>query len=246
MYAHDLEAGGQALGASGRMPRMATKSNKSTRADLPKPTPDPRLGKSNKRVPASELRFAQLLRGNPLEMYPPEAWDRFLQIIAETANVSRAARETGIERVVAYERRNNDPEFAELWDKARATAFIILEGEAHRRAYEGTEKPVIYQGQQCYTAARDEDGNPILKDGNPVLVPLTINEKSDQLLMFLLTGNDKRYARKQEITGAGGGPLAVGMGVADMTPEQLNDFIRTQQALLASGALADIPDDPAE
>lgn len=210
-----------------------------------KPAPDPRLGQSNKRVPASELRFAQLLRGNPLEMYPPAAWDRFLEIIAATANVTRAARETGIDRTVAYERRNNDPEFAELWDKARAVAFAALEGEAHHRAFEGVEEPVIYQGQQCYAVARDAKGNPVLQeDGQPVLIPLTINKKSDQLLMFLLTGNDKRYAKKQEITGAGGGPLLAGVGVTEMSPEQLNEFIKAQQALLASGALGEIPDDP--
>ncbi|MGI9434820.1 MAG: hypothetical protein ACR2Q4_08340 [Geminicoccaceae bacterium] len=57
--------------------------------------------------------------------------------------------------------RNKDQKFAEEWDKAKlvgAKAYLMeLETEADRRAVEGTEEPVFYQGDECGRIRRYSD-----------------------------------------------------------------------------------------
>lgn len=61
----------------------------------------------------------------------------FLAILAETCNVSEAARGAGIGRQSAYEWRANDPAFAAAWKEAEETAVDALEKAAWDRAKAG-------------------------------------------------------------------------------------------------------------
>lgn len=75
------------------------------------------------------------------------AREKFLETLAQTCNVSEAAREAGFSRRTAYEWRDDDENFAAEWKVAEDEAADKLEREAWRRAVEGTDKPVTYQGK---------------------------------------------------------------------------------------------------
>lgn len=62
------------------------------------------------------------------------AREKFIARLAETCNVSEAARTAGISRQAAYEWRNNDPSFAAEWEDAEQQAADHLEMEAWKRA----------------------------------------------------------------------------------------------------------------
>ena len=63
--------------------------------------------------------------------------------------VGKACESVGISKPAAYKWRGTDPEFAAQWDAVIELATEDLEKEARRRAYEGIEEPVFYQGEVC-------------------------------------------------------------------------------------------------
>ena len=74
--------------------------------------------------------------------------DRFLEALAETRNVTVAARAAGIARRAALALRSQDADFAEAWADAEEEATDLLEHAARKRALEGWEEPVHYHGQE--------------------------------------------------------------------------------------------------
>ncbi len=111
-------------------------------------------------------------------------------MLAETANVRAAAVKTKIARGTWYDLRARDAEFKALWDQAVELGTEALEDEAVRRAHQGTEKPVFYQGKRCGS----------------------IQEYSDTLLIFLLKARRPEKYRDNssvEISGKGGAPIEV-------------------------------------
>lgn len=114
----------------------------------------------------------------------------FLAAVARTGNVTVAAEIAHISRSAHYQWLEADPVYVEAFEDAMEQAAQRLEAEAKRRAVEGVEEPVFYQGKQCGV----------------------IRRYSDSLLMFLLKGAlpDKYKERTStELTGAGGKPLTV-------------------------------------
>ena len=114
----------------------------------------------------------------------------FLAAVAHTGNVTEAADIAHIARSAHYQWLEADPVYEAAYEDAMEQAAQRLEAEAKRRAVEGVEEPVFYQGKQCGV----------------------IRRYSDALLMFLLKGAmpDKYKERTStELTGAGGKPLAV-------------------------------------
>jgi|SRR5579859_2558218 len=95
----------------------------------------------------------------------------FLARLAETGNVSEAARWAAVSRSGAYALRLGDEEFALAWAEAQGQAVDALEMEARRRAVEGVEQPVLYAGKPVH----DDGGDPI-----------TVRHYSDRLLELLL------------------------------------------------------------
>jgi hypothetical protein len=77
-------------------------------------------------------------------MITPEQKERFLAILADTANVFRSARRAGLNRQHLYRLRRTDEEFAKLWDEAVELGTCALEDEAVRRSYQGCLKPTKY------------------------------------------------------------------------------------------------------
>ncbi|TKD50208.1 terminase [Sphingomonas baiyangensis] len=110
------------------------------------------------------------------------ARETFLKTLRETCNVSEAARAAGIGRRTAYEWREADETFAANWQDAEDEAADKLEREAWRRAVEGTDKPVTFQGA----------------------ITATYKEYSDRMLEILLKAHrpDKFVERfKGEVSG---------------------------------------------
>ena len=87
--------------------------------------------------------------------------------------VAWAAKAAGVGRRTVYDHLQADPEFAERWRDALETAADNLEGELIRRAVEGEQVPVYYQGKVVGHKTR----------------------KSDTLLMFAIKNLQRRRER---------------------------------------------------
>lgn len=95
----------------------------------------------------------------------------FLADLQSNGIVSHAAIAAGIDKKTAYNEYHRNKEFASDWDEAVETATDTLEKEAIRRARDGTDEPVYYQGEKVGTVKR----------------------YSDALLMFLLRANRSKF-----------------------------------------------------
>ena len=81
----------------------------------------------------------------------------FLADLSSYGNVSRAAEKSGVSRQYWYRMRSEDAAFSESWDKALEIGTEALEDEAKRRAYEGWDEPVFYEGVECGTKRKFSD-----------------------------------------------------------------------------------------
>lgn len=114
----------------------------------------------------------------------------FLRELSQTANVREACEKAVVCRATAYAHRERDPKFKAAWDSALEDACDRMEREAYRRAVEGVDEPVFYQGEECGA----------------------IRRYSDSLLTTLLKANRPEKFRenatvKSEISGPNGGPI---------------------------------------
>lgn len=75
-----------------------------------------------------------------------KARERFLQALTATCNVTDACRAANIGRQTVYAWREDDDDFARAWAGALEEAVDALEKEAWRRARDGTDRPIVYQG----------------------------------------------------------------------------------------------------
>ena len=84
--------------------------------------------------------------------YPPKFVPRlkkkFLEYLRQTGNVSKACRLVGVQPCSAYDWKKKNEKFAKQWDDAVEEAIDGMEDEAYRRAIEGVDEPVFYQGKQ--------------------------------------------------------------------------------------------------
>jgi hypothetical protein len=72
-----------------------------------------------------------------------------LSALEATGNITAAARRAGVDRGTAYRHRQAKPKFHEEWDAALEAATDALVAEARRRALEGWDEPVFFNGQEC-------------------------------------------------------------------------------------------------
>jgi hypothetical protein len=84
---------------------------------------------------------------------------RFLELLAESSNVTASAAAVGWDRSAAYKARSADEDFKEAWDFAVESATDALEAEARRRALHGYEEYVTCKDG----LVRDDQGNPVLQ-----------------------------------------------------------------------------------
>ena len=77
---------------------------------------------------------------------------KLVKVVAELhkdGNVKNALKAAHAARGWVYRWRQNDPDFRDAFEDARTCGIEVLKDEAHRRAYEGIEEPVFYQGEEC-------------------------------------------------------------------------------------------------
>jgi hypothetical protein len=86
---------------------------------------------------------------------------RFLDCLATTASVTRAARLTRRHRSTWYRWRADHAAFAAAWTEAVERGTDALEDEAVRRAVEGVLKPVFHQGKRVGTQRIFSDALPL-------------------------------------------------------------------------------------
>jgi hypothetical protein len=67
---------------------------------------------------------------------------RFIDALAESGNVTLAARAAVVSRQHAYELRGLDDAFAKAWEEAEQVAADRLEAEAWRRGVDGVAEPL--------------------------------------------------------------------------------------------------------
>lgn len=116
----------------------------------------------------------------------------FLDKLAEGLTVTDACKAANVHFTLVYTRRRKDPEFRKQWHDAAHVGTALLELEAERRAFHGTEKPVFYKGQQCGS----------------------IREYSDPVLMFLLRSRKPEVYRDGGDTG-GKHPVSINIIIND-------------------------------
>jgi hypothetical protein len=128
----------------------------------------------------------------------------FLVAFAECGNVTQAAQAAGIVRQTHYEWLDSIPEYAELFELAKESAADKLEQEARRRAVQGVEEVVYYQGKEVGRQLR----------------------YSDNLLMFMLKGErPEKFKDRTELTGAKGGPIQLEAMTADQRQSRINELL---------------------
>jgi hypothetical protein len=101
----------------------------------------------------------------------------WLEAHRQTGIVTATCQATNIGRSTIYEWMHDDPDFAKAKLEAENEAIELLEAEARRRAFEGTEKPV-YQG-----------GRKVGK----------VREYSDTLMIFILKAKKPEYRDRHDI-----------------------------------------------
>lgn len=114
----------------------------------------------------------------------------FLKALATLGNYKGAAEAVGLDRKTVFRWRKDDPEFDQACSDALDEAADTLEAEAKRRAVEGVDEPLTFQGA----------------------IFGHVKRYSDQLLTLLLKANRPEKFREKtsmELTGAGGGPVKV-------------------------------------
>jgi len=100
--------------------------------------------------------------------------DKFLKLLSETGNVTKSALSAKIDKSYIYQLRKDDSDFAEKMSESRMIAFELLEEEAIRRAVEGVDKNIYYNGK----------------------VIDSIKVYSDQILLTLLKANaPEKYSK---------------------------------------------------
>lgn len=185
----DLIAG--VSGDIARMEKKAVKHAAGKKTAAKASSTQPR-NRAQHRVPLTSDDTVQ----HPLHI-PVATWQVFLDALSDLGHVTNACARAGIKRGAVYGRRDTDEEFEVLFLKAHKQGLARLEDIAVHRATEGHKREVYQQGELV---------------GYETVV-------SDSLIQFLLSGNDPKYKRKQEITGVNGGPLAV---LVQLTDDELD------------------------
>jgi hypothetical protein len=122
---------------------------------------------------------------------------RFIEALAESGNVTMAARAAAVSRTGIYAHRGLDDEFAQAWSNAEQVAADRLEAEAWRRGVDGVAEPLVSAGR----LVGDADGR-----------PLFVQRYSDNLLLALLRAHKPEKFRER---------AAVEFDISDRLAERL-------------------------
>lgn len=123
--------------------------------------------------------------------------------------------------------RVTDPWFEKMLIEAQLEGKDILEAEAHRRAVEGIDEPVVFQGMVT-TVFDAETGRDKV---------LTVKKYSDSLLAMLLKASDpEKYREQSKIDVNHGGAVGVLVVPGTANPTEWAVAAQEQQARFAGNA----------
>lgn len=125
----------------------------------------------------------------------------FLRAFAVRGVMRDGLRAAGVSYNTVHQHwRKTDPWFERMLLEATLESKDVLEAEAHRRAVEGVDEPVIYQGM--VTTVFD----PVTGQDKV----LTVKKYSDTLLAMLLKASDpEKYREQQKVDVQHGGVVGV-------------------------------------
>lgn len=142
----------------------------------------------------------------------PQKVEKFLEALMNNGgNITNAADAAGSKKIYFYNLAKTDEEFKRRFDEARELGLQSLEDEARRRAFEGTQEPVYYQGREVGSVTR----------------------YSDSLMALLLKGGmPEKYAdrTKTELSGANGGPLQQSLEVSSAVQNYLSELKSSEES----------------
>ena len=143
----------------------------------------------------------------------------FLLHLREVPNVTRAAALVGLTPGSVRYHKKSKPEFSRLWEEAVEQSIDLMEQIAHAKAFYGTAKPIIHQGQPTYqrdftAQVVDPDTGllkyvepheaPFKRDTNGDLIPMVVHEMSDALITFLLKAHrPEKYRERSDVNVTG-------------------------------------------
>lgn len=156
-----------------------------------------------------------------------EPWiDLFLRELRVHGLINTAATAAGVTRRRVDRERETNAEFEYAMDDALEASADVLELEARRRAVEGVEKGVYFQGAEVATEVVYSD---------TLLTTLLKAKRADE------------FAERKQITGAGGKPLTVvvrSFGPADVSssasappPAPAGNYVDAEYRRVEPGAL---------
>jgi hypothetical protein len=96
--------------------------------------------------------------GEPKRPKRPSNWDIFFGELAKCGNTTKACESINVSRIAVYDRLKYDTEFKARYDAAKALGADGLEDEATRRAHDGVEEAVFFQGVEVATVTKFSDG----------------------------------------------------------------------------------------
>jgi hypothetical protein len=88
----------------------------------------------------------------------PQHAEKFLETLRKGHTVAFCATVAGISLRCAYDWREADPEFKAAWEDAYEHGSHMIEEEARRRAVDGVQEPVFYQGVEVAQVRKFSDG----------------------------------------------------------------------------------------
>jgi len=97
-------------------------------------------------------------------------WDDFLEaLVIFSGNVSRTCEHMKVTRTALYGKREHNPKFEARFLAAKERGLDTMEDEATRRAVDGVEKGIYYQGARVDTETVYSDGliQFLLRGGRP-------------------------------------------------------------------------------
>lgn len=94
---------------------------------------------------------------------------KFIRHLSVTGHVSDSAQAAGVSRAMVYKHRAAETAFQLAWDDAVEQGLDTLEYEARRRALDGWDEPVFYEGEECGVKRKFSDSLMmfLLKGGRP-------------------------------------------------------------------------------
>ena len=118
----------------------------------------PRAGTELKRGRGDRVGGRPQIRAKHKRALTEAQIDRFLSTLAETCNISLAAREAKRKQRVFRDLKKRDADFRAAWMEALRESYDLLEMEMCRRGRFGTPKDIIYQGRKTGTTRVFNDG----------------------------------------------------------------------------------------